>query len=136
VQVLLLHLDERPEGAGEVRLAEDAPSDGIVCWGPADTPGPAREHVHAFQLGARKRLRRSYHGNPSARAMAGSSTSRSDNVPNSASAMASASTTAGTVPADGPAGGIRCVGRKVSTDADAGAEPWPLITTTSFLSAR
>ena len=119
VQVLLLRLDERPEGAGEIRLAEHAPlGDGIVMLGPCRyTRAPLGNMCMRSSSGARKRLRKSYHGNPSARAIAGSSTSRSDSVPNSASAMASASTTAGTVPADGPAGGIRCAARRVSTDA-------------------
>ena len=55
VQVLLLHLDERPEGAGEIRLAEHAP----VRWdrhvGALQIhAGPAREHVHALHLGGEK----------------------------------------------------------------------------------
>ena len=54
----------------------------------------------------RKRVRNSYQGKPSASSIAGARTSASESVPNSASAMARASTTAGTVPASGPLGGI------------------------------
>src|SRR5437870_5211630 len=112
------------------------PSAGMVPPGPwRYTRAPLGRASIRSSSGRRYRVRESYQGKPSASSIAGASVSVSERVPNSASAMQSASTTAGTVPAAGPFDGIPRCRRKTSTEAAAGAVPWPLMTRTSRRSA-
>ena len=74
-------------------------------------------------------------GKPSARSMAGASTSESRLLPNCESTIAIESRTAGTVAALGPWKSMYGLPAQTSGLAAAGARPWPFTTTTFLLLA-